>query len=1121
MGDSKTRMDRKSEQLRFIQLLKDWKVEFEVVKGSHYTIKDLGHIWIEPTEKYIADESIAVTLERYNASVKHGVVNYYGAFISKDLYIITIDFIIENKDKFLITKYDKGSFQIPKKYFILFNKNLKLTNAMLNYEKNKKYNKIIWLHVHDEYSNRDGIGKNIDFVLKAKNSGQSALALTNHGNMSGSLNHYINCKSLNIKAIWGEEFYIVDDMYRKGFTEEEKLKFTEGLKTKKEKDALLSEKEKEADFRKYWHITVLAKNEIGYKNLIKLSSIAWIKGFYYKPRIDYKTLFEYKEGLIILSGCSSSKLAELTQKNWENGIKYIEELYKEFKDDLYLEVMLINYIPQLQLNKACYYLGKKFNIPCVLTNDIHYVIQKHSKVQDMYRKVSSKSEWSSNCDDLYFKTENELKESWEKNYKEFPWWFYEKAIKNTLLVNEKIENIKISLGEYILPKIKKKGGNKEYFVNRIKEGWKKYLGWIKDEDIKKIYKDRLKNEFSVIKKNNYIDYFLITLGVMDYVKNKMGRLAWARGSAAGSLISYLLDITLPDPIKHDLLFERFINSSRTGEIDVKYKSLPDIDMDVPDRDMAVDYLVKKYGRNKCCPIGSYDRIKIKSGIKMFGKIMSDAGESGWNFDELNAITRWMPEIEDISEITVGDRYVHEDWYYSLIKWYKQNKTWYKDIVEPVVGCPAWNSKHPAGMVITPKKLLNYVPLKIQDFKNENEEQQNAVRTIVTQWEDKYLEKRGLLKLDVLGLRTLKQLEEIVGEIKQIYKKDINLKEMGNHPNDEKVMAAFRKADTVCVMQFDSYHGKKGLSSMQPKKFGDLVALNALLRPGTSSAGTDRIYFDRMHGYEKIKYDHPLLEKVLKKTYGIMLYQEQITEAAHVVGGLSLSDADKFRTAIKKFDSEAMEKFKPQFIEGAIKNKCSRIEAEHIYNLVHSFSSYGFNKNHSCAYTLYGYFLMWFKVYYPLVFYHVMLCNPKDKKHLIEIKRDIEDHEIQLKMVDINLSKTKPVIVGKSLVWGLSSIKYVGEKVTPDIVKGQPYESIEDYIERSGKGSNKRVLETLLKAGAFDCFGESRKKQTEELFKVKGIDVSKEFKDYSKRSFWIKSSEEIYGFIHLPIVAGEE
>ena len=313
---------------------------------------------------------------------------------------------------------------------------------------------------------------------------------------------------------------------------------------------------------------------------------------------------------------------------------------------------------------------------------------------------------------------------------------------------------------------------------------------------------------------------------------------------------------------------------------------------------------------------------------------------------------------------------------------------------------------------------------------------------------------------------------------------------------------------------NSWHAVKGLHSMKPRHFEDLVALNALLRPGTSSAGTDRKYFDRMNGHEKVEYDHPLLEKVLKKTYGIMLYQEQITEIAHVLGGLSLSDADKFRTAIKKFDSAAMEKFKPQFIEGALKNGCKdRKEAKHIYNLVHSFSGYGFNRNHSCAYTLYSYFLMWFKVYYPLIFFCVLLRYPKDKKnHLPIIREDIINHKIKLRKPNINLSKDQAIISGDALVWSLSGVKFVGDSVMPEILKNQPYKSIKDYMKRAGKGAHKRAILNLLNAGAFDKFG-SKTDLVEQIFSIRGEDINKDkiFKKYKQRTFWIEQEKEVLGF----------
>lgn len=820
--------------------------------------------------------------------------------------------------------------------------------AVINFDSfdfSKKKNtkeKFVHLHNHFEYSQLDGTLSAKQWISHCVKNGIDSIALTDHGTLSGSLDFYLEAKKKNIKPILGLEAYITKDL--------------------------------ENDRKETRHLTLLARNNIGWRNLLKLNTFAQVKGFYYKPRITYKELMKRGNGLIILTGCPSSLFSKYL---FEAKLKKAIELYEYYcecvgEENVYLEYQYHNFKNNLNIKAqeqyhTNFYLVlktlKSIRKPkVVVTNDCHYILPDDFSVWEAISKISNvKSDEDSSqvLDDLYLKTRKQIIKEFQqtKLFKkslvtldEFIQW-----CDNTIEIANKC-NVEIPIGQHNLPEFpfdeNKFKDKEELFDKIIKDGfdlkvvrqWNPKIRHSAKHTVKD-YKKRLQMEVDVIKKAGFIDYFLIIWDIIKSAKDNGIFVGAARGSVAGSLCAYVMDITDIDPLKFDLLFERFLNETRvSGERAKEADALPDIDMDFESkgRDWVKHYVENKYGNMNVCSLATYGRLQLRAAIKDIGKTYG-----GLSFDYLNSITGRVhgQEKEDLVEAIVKNKEVEQ---------FVDDNPDVMKIVYRCMGQVRHSSIHPAGMIISPKhrktskgkivdaSLDDFIPVKVIKTKDTKED------VLVSEWEGGFVERRGLLKIDVLGIKQLDIFKNILSMIKD--KIDLNFIDL----EDDKVFEKFRRGDTEGVFQFKSRIQKDYQKKLQPDTFEHLIASNALLRPGAMSSDAHNDFVAFKNGDKVPHYDEGL-EKVTEKTQGLYVYQEQIMQAMVVGGGLSLAEADVVRTAIKKFDKEKMGKFKDKFIKGIKKiHKYNDKDAKEVWDKLMAFSGYGFNKSHSCSYALIGY-----------------------------------------------------------------------------------------------------------------------------------------------------------------------
>lgn len=882
----------------------------------------------------------------------------------------------------------------------------------------------VHLHNHTHYSMLDAAATVDDLLEAAVLYGHKAVALTDHGVMFGAMEFYQKAKKKGIKPIIGMEAYLATGS---------RFEKNSG-KTKK---------------KNYYHLLLLAKNLQGYKNLMKLTTYAHLEGFYYKPRIDKELLEKYKDGLIACSGCINGVInAHIINGDIEkakNEAKYFKEL---FGNDFYIELQN-HFLPEdeLILNWAPK-IAKELDIKLVATNDIHYIKKEHSIAHNVYLNIKAASEGVQNIniydlryrsDQLYYKSTDEMIEL----FKEFP-----DAIENTLEIEEKcdltFEN-KIYMPEYKIPEGSSSKNLDEYLKEQTYKGLKERYGEITDE-----IKQRADYELSVICNMKFSGYFLIVADFVNAAKNMGVRVGPGRGSAAGSIVAYALGITNIDPLKYGLLFERFLNPDRV--------SLPDIDIDFSDdkRDLVIDYVKKKYGENCVAQIITFGKLSSRAVLKDVGRIL------GIPHQEINKITSKIPvvlgkvtplsealELPDLAELKT----TQDPLYKQLIE--------YSLLLE---GLYRHTSTHAAGVVITPDDVSEFVPLYAQ--KSEDGEKIE----IVTQYSMNELESAGLVKMDFLGLRTLSIIDETLDMVEKNHKIRIDIDKI--EFNDPKTFELFAQGKTLGVFQFESSGMQEYLKQLKPTSIMELSDMNALYRPGPLQHIPE--YIDRKFGRKKIEYLHPLMEKSLKPTYGIIVYQEQVMQLARDIAGFTLAQADNLRRAMGKKKIDVMMKMKPEFIEGAKKtNGIDEKTAEEIFDLIEKFANYGFNKSHSLAYAILAYQTAYLKAHYPAEFLaanlNAEINNPKQIPKLIE---EAKSFGIRILPPDVNRSYCKFVAIdAKTILFGLAGIKNVGTRVEETIVKareGKPFSSFYNFVSRvDPKVVNRKVLEALICTGAFD------------------------------------------------------
>ncbi|MBH09801.1 MAG: DNA polymerase III subunit alpha [Candidatus Marinimicrobia bacterium] len=883
------------------------------------------------------------------------------------------------------------------------------------------YSEFVHLHNHSDYSLLDGAQRVDQLINTIDDLNMDSVALTEHGNLFSVIPFYNQAKDSGVKPIIGCEVYV----------------------------AIGSRFDKKSKADSGWgnnHLVLLAQNYMGYKNLMKLVTFGYLEGFYYRPRIDIELLKEYNQGLICLSGCLKGEIPEKMLKGDFDSAKNAALRFAEiFQSRFYLEIQNHG-IEEEKLNIInMKKLSLELDLPLVCTNDAHYSKHNHSEAHDIHiclgtgkmRNDANRLKYAT--PEFYFKTQDQMFDL----FREFP-----QAIENTRKIADSI-NLDIPMGEYHLPnfpipKDVSVDHPDKYLEILTKEGAEKLYGEI-NPDIKK----RIDQELQVIKNMGFAGYFLITADFVKYAKNNLIPVGPGRGSAAGSIVSYSLGITDIDPLKHNLLFERFLNPDRV--------SMPDIDIDfcIERRGEVIEYIKKQYGENSVTQIITFGKMKARQVVRDVGRVM------GYSFGEVDKIAKAIPNELNITleEALIKSPDLKE-----------MANEQYKELIEHskiLEGMNRHASIHAAGVVISPGELTDYIPLY-----------KSTTGDITSQYDMKGLEDLGLLKMDFLGLRNLTVIDKTLKLIEDTDK----LIDISKIPfDDKKVYKLFSQGMTIGVFQFESSGMREFLKKLKPTIIEDLIAMNALYRPGPME-NIDN-FISRKHGRKKIVYLHSLLEPILKETYGIIVYQEQVMQIAHDVAGFSLSEADIMRRAMGKKKKSLMSELSVKFISGAEVKGIRRKKAEEIFSLIEKFAQYGFNKSHSTAYAYIAYQTAWLKTHYPSEFMSANLTSEMGTiDRIVILINECKKLSIDLSPPNINVSfgDFRP-ISNKAISYGLNAIKNVGSKALEAIIEEREqsgnYNSIFDLCERVDQQKvNKRVLESLIMSGAMDELDGTRAQQ---------------------------------------------
>ena len=890
--------------------------------------------------------------------------------------------------------------------------------------------KFVHLHVHSEYSLLDGLAKIPDLVKKAKELGMEALALTDHGAMYGAIKFYHKAKEADIKPIIGVEAYMA-----------KKSRF----------DKVAGEDDDQ------YHLILLAKNNTGYRNLMKLVTRSNLEGFYYKPRLDMELLQEHSEGLIACSACLGGVIPSfLREGNVEEAKKRAKEFLAIFGEDFYLEVM-DNTIPdQKKVNKEIIKLSRDLGIALVATNDVHYLNKEDAEAQDALLAIQTQKKVADQdrltmgkWPDFYLKSSEEM----EAAFRDYP-----DALENTVKIAEKC-HLEIPTGKMIFPVFPVPEGetSESLFRKQVFEELPRRFPHPSEEITK-----RLEYEIEIISKKGFATYFLVVSDFVNWAKSQGIRVGPGRGSVAGSLVSYVLRITSINPLEHQLPFERFMNPFRPTP--------PDIDLDFADdrRDEVIEYVREKYGRDKVAQIITFGTIEARMAVRDIARILDFPYSTGDRLAKM--IPLGMQGSHMTTELALKTSPELRAAYDS-----EPDTKKILDLATKIVGVSRQASVHAAGLVIADKEITEYTPLQLD----------TAREKIITQYDMYSLDLNisdnaiGLLKMDFLGLRNLTILEKAKEYVKQMDGVEVDIS--GIPLDDKKVFEMISRGETTGVFQLESSGMRRLARQIQPNRFTDLGVMIALYRPGPMQFIPD--FVAGKANENRISYLHPSLKPILAETYGIAVYQEQCLQIANEVAGYSLGEADILRRAIGKKKKEIMEKEKKKFIDGAVPRGYKKETAEAIFGLIERFAGYGFNKAHSTSYAMIAYQTGWMKANFPVEFMAALLTAESQNADKIALAVE-ECHKIGVVVLppDINSSfsgftieRHKKSLNQKAVRFGLNAIKNVGEAAIEEILKarevGGPFKSFCDfYLRVNGQKVNKKVLESLIKAGAMDRFG---------------------------------------------------
>ena len=885
------------------------------------------------------------------------------------------------------------------------------------------------LHLHTENSLLDGAIRIKELCKFAKEHDMPAVALTDHGNMYGAIQMYETAKEMGLKPLIGCEFYVYDG----DITEKNPAKTHP------------------------YHLVLIAKDQTGYKNLVKLVSIAKCQGMYYKPRINHELIEKHHEGLICLSACVQGEIAQgFIQGNKEASYEAAKFYKGLFGDDYYIELQDHGLEKQKMSNPGMIELAKELGIKMVITNDSHYLKKEDADWHDTLLCIQTNALKESNDrfrfpnNEFYVKTPEQLRDS-------FKWMdaeLFEECINNTVEVADKCHLI-IEMGKYHIP----------YFELPPNHTSESYLDYMCMQGIKKRYgaltpdlKERLDYELGVINKMGFAEYFLIVSDFIQYAKRNDIPVGPGRGSAAGSLVSYVLEITDLDPIKHNLLFERFLNPERV--------SMPDVDVDfcVERRGEVIDYVTQKYGADKVCQIITFGTLAARNAMKSVARVYDIP------FAQSN---QWAQLIPAEPKIKIDDALKEG---MELKKLYDTDPTVKKlvDMAKAIEGLKNNTGMHAAGVIISKMPLSDVVPVEPS--------KEGLIVTEYTMIEDEHI---GLLKMDFLGLRNLTIIHNA---LKMIEKRTGTKLDINNIPLDDKLtFDLLQRGDTDGVFQLESSGMKKLVKDLKPSVFEDLGALVALFRPGPLGSGMVQDFVERKHGRQKIEYAHPLLEPILKDTYGTIVYQEQIMQIFQTLADYSLGQADNVRRMMGKKQIEKMAEQKGLFIERSAAHGMTEKGATELFEQIEKFASYCFNRSHSAAYAFVAYQTAYLKAHYPVEYMSALLSSVSNDQEKTQLYiAECQKMGIKVLAPDVNKSNAKFTPDGNNIRFGLASIKNVGEGVIELIEKEREskdgeFKSLYDFCTRIDyKSYNTRTLESLIKSGAFSNIEKSRKQLIENL-----------------------------------------
>ncbi len=900
----------------------------------------------------------------------------------------------------------------------------------------------VHLHLHTEYSLLDGAARIEKVVKVAKEYGMPAIAITDHGNMYGAVKMFDACEEAGIKAIIGCEFYVANDLH---------------VKSGKER---------------FSHLVLLAKDEIGYKNLCELNSIAFVEGFYYKPRIDYKTLEKYHEGLVCLSACLAGDIPRfILNRQYDEAEKMVQWFKNLFGDDFYLELQNHNLVEDVEVNNKLREYSKKYGVKTVATNDVHYIYKEDAEFHDvllcvqMGKTIDDPDRMKFPNDEFYFKTYEQMQQAFPND---------PEALETTLEIADKC-NFEFQYGHYLYPRYKPRDGSDpaDFLKKLVMEGLAKKYG-----EITPRLMDRVKSEYAVISKQGYIEYFLIVWDYINAARNMGIEVGPGRGSGAGSLIAYAIGITNIDPLKYDLLFERFLHSERV--------SAPDFDVDFEDsrRQEVIDYAREKYGDDRVVKIVTFGTMAAKNAIKDVGRVLKVP------YKEMDAVTKAIPNNVKKPQVIAkcfglyktkeGDTTQYG--VPELMEMYRDNEEIKRvvDIAIKIEGSPRQTGIHACGVVIGAARLAGLMPL------SRNGE------FVTTQYTMTEIEHLGHLKMDFLGLSNLTDVKLSLQYIKENYGREIDFNKCDYA--DPEVYKLISTGNTKGIFQIESPGFQRFMKDLKPTCLEDIIAAVSLYRPGPMDSIPR--YVHNKHNPQDTEYAHPCLEPILNVTYGCIVYQEQVMQIVQVMAGYTLGQADMVRRIMSKKQHDKMPAEKQKFlfgspevvdkhghvspaIEGCLKRGIPQDVAESVWAEMETFASYAFNKSHAAAYALITYQTAYLKRYYEAEFLTALLNNRLDKSDdLINYLAYAKEEKIEVLPPDINKSQTYFSTKDGKIRFGLAAIKNVGVAVVDSIIaereRGGDFKDLNDLISRiDSQAHNKRLIESMILSGAFDCFGVKR------------------------------------------------